>query len=76
MEEITLGKHSDSFEYLLSETDKKAQSMCSTLNISAGEKKEYAFWTDGIPELIAIVKFEKKSDGKIVYKVDYSQSTL
>lgn len=73
---IHLGKHSDSFEYLQSLSEKEAKSLCSTLNLSIGEKKEIAFWTDGIPELIAVASFEKKSNGEVIYEIDYSQSTL
>lgn len=73
---IHLGKHCNSFEYLQSLTEKEAKSLCSTLNLSTGEKKNISFWTDGIPELIAVASFEKKPDGEVVYEIDYSQSTL
>ncbi|MDE6494442.1 MAG: hypothetical protein K2L50_07725 [Bacteroidales bacterium] len=73
---IHLGKHSDSFEYLQALAEKEAQSMCKTLNLALGEKQEVVFWTNGIPELIAVVHFEKKSNGEVVYNIDYSQSTL
>lgn len=73
---IHLGKHSDSFEYLQSLSEKEAKSLCSTLNLSIGEKKEISFWTSGIPELIAVASFEKKQNGEVIYEIDYSQSTL
>lgn len=73
---IHLGKHSDSFEYLKALSEKEAKSMCSTLELATGEKKEISFWTDGIPELIAVVTFEKKPTGEVIYRIDYSQSTL
>lgn len=73
---IHLGKHSDSFEDLQSLSEKEAKSLCSTLNLSVGEKKEVSFWTGGIPELIAVASFEKKLNGEVIYEIDYSQSTL
>lgn len=73
---IHLGKHGDSFEYLQSLSEKEAKSLCSTLELSTGEKKEISFWTDGISELIAVATFEKKSNGEVIYDMDYSQTTL
>lgn len=73
---IHLGKNSDSFEYLQSLSEKEAKNMCLTLDLAKGEKKEVVFWTDGIPELIAIVTFEKQTNGDVVYNIDYSKSTL
>lgn len=74
---IHLGKHSDSFEYLQSLSEKEAKSLCSTLIFSIGEKKEISFWTGGIiSELIAVASFEKKLNGEVIYEIDYSQSTL
>lgn len=73
---IHLGKNGDSFETLKSLSEEKAKSLCSTINLSIGEKKDVSFWTNGIPELIAVVTFEKKVNGEVVYEIDYSQSTL
>lgn len=73
---IHLGKHGDSFEDLQLLSEKEAKSLCSTLNLSVGEKKEVSFWTGGIPELIAVASFEKKLNGEVIYEIDYSQSTL
>lgn len=73
---IHLGKNDDSFETLKSLSEEEAKSLCSTINLSIGEKKDVSFWTNGIPELIAVATFEKKANGEVVYEIDYSQSTL
>lgn len=73
---IHLGKHGDSFEYLQTLAEKEAKFMCTTLDLAIGEKQEVVFWTNGIPELIAVVHFEKKPNGEVIYDMDYSQSTL
>ena len=73
---IQLGLKSDKPEYLLSLVINEAKRMCSTLDLAVGEKKEIPFWTNLFPELIAVVTFEKKSTGEIIYEIDDTQSTL
>ncbi len=73
---IHLGKQSDSFEYLQCLCEAEAQKLCKTIDLSIGEKKEVAFWTDGISELIGIAKFVKTKEGDVSYDIDYSQNTL
>lgn len=73
---IHLGKHGDSPEYLKSLSIQKAESLCSTINLEKGEKKEIPFWTNFSSELIAVATFAKKDNGEVTYEFDYSQSTL
>lgn len=74
--QIKFGKHSDSFEYLKSLTEEKAKEISSSLHIESGNKKIVTFWTEDIPELIAVVNYEKKQNGDVIYVIDYSQTTL
>lgn len=73
--QIKFGKHSDSFEYLKSLTEEKAREISLMLNLEEGQKI-VTFWTEDIPELIAVGSFEKKQNGEVFYDIDYSQTTL
>lgn len=74
--QIKFGKHSDSFEYLKSLTEEKAKEISNSLIIENGNKKSVTFWTADIPELIAVVNYEKNQNGDVSYTIDYSQTTL
>ena len=74
--QIKFGKHSDSFEYLKSLTEEKAKEISNSLIIENGNKKSVTFWTEDIPELIAVVNYEKNQNGDVIYVIDYLQTTL
>lgn len=76
--EITIhcGKRTNSFEELKSLCEKHSNELKHQLDIPAQSKVTVVFWTESISELICIGTFEKDSSGEVVYKLDYSQTTL
>lgn len=51
--------------------------MVESINISTGEEVEVVFWTsDPCSELIGVAYFTKDEEGKVAYKLDYSETTL
>ncbi|MCM1070812.1 MAG: hypothetical protein NC210_01120 [[Clostridium] fimetarium] len=76
MTEIKIGTTHDNLRNLKSLSESNAKDLCSSIVLAVGETKEISFWTSDYSELIAVAKFEKASDGKISYSMDYSQATL
>ena len=60
---VHCGKVTDSMEML--------ESLCRE-----EAEKLLPFWTKDFPELIAVGKFSRDKSGKVIYELDFSQSTL
>lgn len=74
---VRCGKERDGFEKLQALCEKEAEKMVESINISTGEEMEVVFWTsDPCNELIGIAYFTKDEEGKVAYKLDYSETTL
>ena len=67
---------SDDFEYLKSLCYKKSEEKKDEIQKSTLSCVEISFWTEDIPELICIGKFWRNKEDKIIYELDFSQSTL
>lgn len=76
-QEITVhcGKTNDGFEKLKKLCEIEADEICLKINIES-TPLEIPFWTEDIPELICIGKFNKRDDGSMKYDLDFSKSTL
>lgn len=74
-ESIHCGNAGDSFESLKKACEIKARELCESLNIISDEVVKIHFWTSDFPELICVGKFSRL-DGKVIYELDYSESTL
>lgn len=72
--QVSVGKVSDSMEKLTNHCKEKAALLAKSM--SNNTEEIVTFWTGDIPELICVGKFSKSTDGKIVYNLDFSQSTL
>lgn len=72
---IKCGKTTDSIEVLKALCGKEAGRLCETLHVAQGEAVEVPFWTSDFPELICVGRFSK-SDERVTYELDYSESTL
>ncbi len=74
---VRCGKERDGFEKLQALCEKEAEKMVESINISTGEEMEVVFWTsDPCSELIGVAYFTKDEEGKVTYKLDYSETTL
>lgn len=73
---IKCGKTTTSFEELKIECKEEAEKLSKTIEISENEIISVPFWTSDFPELICVGKFNRNENGSIVYKLDFSQSTL
>ena len=73
---VKCGNVSDNFEYLKSICYKKSEELKEEIQISTLSCVEISFWTEDISELICIGKFCKNKEDKIIYELDFSQSTL
>lgn len=75
---IECGKESDSFEVLENLCNAEAEKLLPTLDIPDGTIVEVPCWTAGFgfAELIGVEKFSKDGNGKKVYHLDTSESTL
>lgn len=74
-EAIHCGNTEDSFESLKKACEEEAKKLCESLNVATGEVVEIPFWTSDFPELICVGKFTK-SDERVMFDLDYSESTL
>lgn len=73
---INFGSVKDSYEHLRSLTEQKARDLAEKINLEKGEAIEVPVWTADIPELIAVVTFEKDKRGAVKYTIDDTMSTL
>ena len=73
---IKIGKISDSFEELERLCRYESDRLVTEFSNQGMENIEVVFWTDGMPELICVAKFSKGKDNKLVYELDFSQTTL
>lgn len=73
---IKCGKVTDGFEKLQENCKEEAERLLTTINVPGNTIVTVAFWTSGFPELIGVGKFTKDTNGKVVYNLDFSESTL
>lgn len=73
---ISIGKTTDSFEYLQILSKKEAEKIAETLKIAEGEKITFGFWTSDFPELICEAVFAKSKESNIEFQLDFEQTTL
>lgn len=75
---IHCGKETDSFEKLEELCNAEAEKLLEKIHVPDGEVVDVPCWTAGLgfPELIGVQKFSKDENGNIVYKLDFSESTL
>lgn len=73
---VACGKTTDTFETLKTLCEEKAKDLSRSIDFSLQSTVEVPFWTENFPELICVGKFTKDENGKISYKLDFSQSTL
>jgi len=73
---IHCGKTTDSFEKLKVICEEHANELKNKIEISTESEISVPFWTKDFPELICNGIFRKNSLGEIVYKLDFSESTL
>lgn len=84
MEEMSLekemvvhcGKVTDSMETLETLCCEEAEKLLATLEVPEKGSVEVPFWTEDFPELIAVGKFSRDKSGKVIYELDFSESTL
>ena len=78
MEELSIkcGKVSDSLEVLKSICMEKSEELKAQINETNQSEVTVVFWTEDFPELICVAKFKKDNNGKVVYELDFSESTL
>ena len=73
---VHCGKVTDSMEMLESLCREEAEKLLATLDVPEGRQVEVPFWTKDFPELIAVGKFSRDKSGKVIYELDFSQSTI
>jgi len=73
---IRCGRVTDSMETLESLCREEAEKLLATLDVPEGRQVEVPFWTKDFPELIAVGKFSCDKYGKVIYELDFSESTL
>lgn len=76
---IQSGKTTDSMEKLTNLCEQEAEKLVKTLDIAEGDAISVIFSTipgPGFPELICVGVFSRDESGKIVYELDFSESTL
>ncbi|BDI75718.1 hypothetical protein PC1C4_24400 [Paraprevotella clara] len=73
---VHCGKVTDSMETLETLCCEEAEKLLATLDVPEGGKVEVPFWTEDFPELIAVGKFSRDKSGKVIYELDFSESTL
>lgn len=71
-----LGGCFDDYAELQEMAKQRASELVSTLGLNPNEFCEISFWTNGVPELICITRFECDANGDVSYVCDDSQSTL
>ena len=73
---VHFGKVTDSMETLETLCCEEAEKLLATLDVPEGGRVEVPFWTEDFPELIAVGKFGRDKSGKVIYELDFSESTL
>lgn len=75
---VRCGKTTDSMEKLEKICKEEAEKLAKTIDLSKGNAISVPFWAPepGFPELICVGKFSRDKSGKIVYELDFSESTL
>lgn len=75
---IQPGKTTDSMEKLTKLCEQEAEKLVKTLNLAEGDAISVPFWAPepGFPELICVGKFKRDESGKVIYELDFSESTL
>jgi len=73
---VHCGKTRDSLEKLEMLCKEEAEKRLTTIDVPDGATIEVPFWTADFPELIGVGKFQRGQNGKIVYDLDFSESTL
>ena len=73
---VHCGKVTDSMDTLEKLCCEKAEKLLATLDVPEGGKVEVPFWTEDFQELIAVGKFSRDKSGKVIYELDFSESTL
>lgn len=76
---VRCGKTTDSMEKLTNLCEQEAEKLVKTLDIAEGDAISVIFSTIpglGFPELICVGVFSRDESGKIVYELDFSESTL
>lgn len=76
---VRCGKTTDSMEKLTNLCEQEAEKLVKTLDIAEGDAISVIFSTipgPGFPELICVGVFSRDESGKIVYELDFSESTL
>ena len=71
---IQSGKTTDSMEKLTKLCEQEAEKMLSTIEIP--ENEIVSVQEPGFPELICVGKFKRDESGKVIYELDFSESTL
>lgn len=75
---VRCGKTTDSMEILEKTCKEEAEKLVKTLNLAEGDAISVPFWAPepGFPELICVGKFKRNESGKVIYELDFSESTL
>lgn len=76
---VRCGKTTDSMEKLTNLCEQEAEKLVKTLDLAEGDAISVIFSTipgPGFPELICVGVFSRDESGKIVYELDFSESTL
>lgn len=75
---VRCGKTTDSMEKLEKICKEEAERLAKTIDLSKGNAISVPFWAPepGFPELICVGKFKRDESGKVVYELDFSESTL
>lgn len=75
---IHCGSNTDSMEKLEKICKEEAEKLAKTIELPEGDSVSVPFWTPGpgFPELIGVGVFSRDKSGKIVYELDFSESTL
>ena len=76
---VRCGKTTDSMEKLTNLCEQEAEKLVKTLDIAEGDAISVIFSTipgPRFPELICVGVFSRDESGKIVYELDFSESTL
>ena len=74
---VKCGKTTDSVEKLTKLCEQEAEKLLATIDIPEGKTVSVPFWAPepGFPELICVGKFRRDKTGKVVYELDFSEST-
>lgn len=75
---VYCGKNTDSMEKLANLCEQEAEKLVKTLDIAERDAISVPFGAPepGFPELICVGVFSRDESGKIVYELDFSESTL